>query len=106
MDISDIRTLELALSAYADMAKSMEEWFSKLAKETGKLGAEVQRARVSIKKAVALPPAAAIGHIKEAERAKANITQLMPELSSDFKAALEEWTEHVKTLKSFQARRS
>ncbi|MCX6095046.1 MAG: hypothetical protein NTY63_09555 [Candidatus Bipolaricaulota bacterium] len=105
MEITDVRTLEAALSAHADMARSMEARFSKLATKAGKLGTEVERARASIKKAVASPPAARIGHIKDAERAKANITKLMPELSSDFKAAIEEWTTHVNTLKSFQAPR-
>ncbi|MDD4904072.1 MAG: hypothetical protein PHX77_06210 [Candidatus Bipolaricaulis sp.] len=102
MEITDVRTLELALSAHADMAKSMEAWFSKLAKNTGKLGKEVETARTSIKKAVAAPPTGRIQHIQNAERAKAQIAQLMPEISSDFKAAIEEWTAHVKKLKSFQ----
>ncbi|MEN6368909.1 MAG: hypothetical protein ABFD77_04335 [Thermotogota bacterium] len=103
MEIRDVRTLEAALSAHADMAKSMEAWFSKLAKETGKLRVEVERAQTSIKKALAAPPVARIGHVQNAERAKANIVRLMPEISSDFKAAIEEWTAHVKTLKSFQS---
>jgi chromosome segregation ATPase len=105
VEITDVRTLEAALAAHADMAKSMEARFAKLAKKAGKLGAEVERARISIRRAVAAAPEARIGHIQNAEQAKANITQLMPELSSDFKATIEEWTAHVNTLKSFQAPR-
>ncbi|MDD5264079.1 MAG: hypothetical protein PHU43_04490 [Candidatus Bipolaricaulis sp.] len=93
------------------MAKSMDARFAKLAKKAkkakkaGKLSAEVERARTSIRRAVAAAPETRIGHIQNAERAKANITQLMPELSSGFKATIEEWTAHVNALKPFQAPR-
>jgi len=105
VEITDVRTLELALAAHADMAKSMEAWFSKLAKEIGRLKKEVEVVRTSIRKAVAAPPTGRIQHIQNADRAKAQIAHLMPEISSDFKAAIEEWTEHVKKLKTFQPAR-
>ena len=102
MEITDVRTLEMALAAHADMAKSMEARFSSLAKKTGRLTKEVEAARAAVRKAVASSPEGRLRHVQDADRAKRSIAELMPEISAEFKTTIEEWTEHVKKLKSFQ----